>query len=223
MGSIVMRARNILFVALVATMLPAFADNRIRIADEGKIGDAWSPVPATQLMPPYPDQYAKDPEEVCLVVGYLVNADGTTSDFSLLKSWASGSNSRSRKDFWTAFADLASRALAQWKYTPKDPATAKPVYTAATFVFGKPASAAETKTHCEVSDLTERLAELRYNGRAGRMMAKGIYSKLDIDPGVEERMRQRSVTWKEETDQGQAAHNTANERVAESNMGSNKN
>ncbi len=214
-----MRARTVLFTALIAVALPALAaQNRIRIADEGKIGDAWSLVPDTQLMPPYPAAYAKSPEEVCMVVGYLVNADGSTSDFSLLKSWASGSNSRSRKDFWAEFADLSSRALAQWRYAPKDAASAKPVYTAATFVFGTPGAATETKQHCEISDLGERLAELRYDGRAGRMMARGIYSQLDIDPGVEERMRQRSITWREERDQGQAAKSWKNERAAEANM-----
>ncbi len=213
-----MRARTLLILALVAAALPAFAADRIRIADEGRIGDEWTLVPATQLMPPYPDAYAKAPEQVCLVVGYLVNPDGTTSDFSLLKSWTSGSNSSSRKDFWSAFADLSSRALAQWRYAPKDPAAAKPVYTAATFVFGTPDAAAATKQHCEISNLTERLAELRYNGRAGRMMARGIYARLDIDPGVEERMRQRSVTWKEESDQGQAAKSWKNEKAIDAGM-----
>lgn len=214
-----MRARTLLFAALAAVAaLPAFAADKIRIADEGKIGDAWTLVPATQLMPPYPEAYAREPEQVCLVVGYLVNADGTTSDFSLLKSWTSGSNSSSRKDFWAAFADLSSRALAQWRYAPRDAASAKPVYTAATFVFGTPGAAQATKKQCEVSDLTERLAELRYVGRAGRMMARGIYRQLDIDPGVEERMRQRSVVWKEEAEGGQAARNAANERAAAANM-----
>lgn len=214
-----MRARTFLLAALVAAALPAIAaENRIPIADEGKLGDQWTLVPATQLMPPYPEAYASTPEEVCMVVGYLVNADGTTSDFSLLKSWASGDNSRSRKDFWAEFADLSSRALAQWRYAPREAASAKPVYTAATFVFGRPDAAMATKEHCEVADLATRLAELRYNGRAGRMMAGGIYSQLDIDPGVEERMRQRSVTWREERDQGQAANSWKSEQRAESQM-----
>jgi hypothetical protein len=215
-----MRSRTLILATLVAAAaLPAFAaDNRIPIVDEGKLGDQWTLVPGTQLMPPYPEAYAKSPEEVCMVVGYLMNADGTTSDFSLLKSWASGDNSRSRKEFWSEFADLSSRALAQWRYAPGNAASAKPVYTAATFVFGKRDAAIETKQHCEVADLGTRLAELRYNGRAGRMMARGIYSQLAIDPGVEERMRQRSVTWREERDQGQAANSWQNERAAEAKM-----
>jgi hypothetical protein len=211
-----MNARTLLLAALVAAALPAFAagDNKIRIADEGKIGDQWSMVAGSQLMPPYPPAYAANPEEVCLVIGYLVNADGSTSDFSLLKSWTSGSNSRGRKQFWADFADLSSRALAQWRYTPKD-ASSKPVYTAATFVCGTPAATAATKQHCEISDLTARLVELRYDGRAGRIMSRGIYSELAIDPGVEERLRQLTLLQREQDAKSQSARNTANERAAE--------
>lgn len=214
-----MRARTLIFAATIAVALPAAAaTDGIRIADEGKIGDQWSLVPGTQLMPPYPQEYAKTPEEVCLVVGYLVNADGTTSDFSLLKSWTSGANSRSRKDFWAEFADLSSRALAQWKYAPKDAASAKPVYTAATFVFGTPGNIAATKEHCEITDLTMRLVELRYNSRAGRMMSHGIYSRLAIDPGVEERLRQLTMVNRESDEKGRAAASVSNERAAEALM-----
>ena len=207
-----MRVRTMIIAALAAAALPAMAADRIRIADEGKIGAEWSLVPATQLMPPYPEAYAKDAEEVCLVVGYLVNADGTTSDFSLLKSWTSGSNSRARKDFWAEFADMSSRALAQWRYAPKD-ASAKPVYTAATFVFGTPDNAADTKTHCEVSDLTTRLVELRYDPRSSRLMKRGIYSRLAIDPGVEERLRLQTIAQREIDDRAQAAANVRNEKA----------
>jgi hypothetical protein len=207
-----MRIRTLLIAALAAAALPAMAADSIRIADEGKIGDEWSLVPATQLMPPYPEAYATEPEEVCLVVGYLVNADGTTSDFSLLKSWTSGSNSRSRKDFWTEFADLSSRALAQWRYAPKT-AASKPVYTAATFVFGAPANAADTKTHCEVSDLTTRMVELRYDPRSSRLMKRGIYSRLAIDPGVEERARLQMIAQREVDDRAQEKANVRNEKA----------
>lgn len=182
-----MKTRTLILAAMIAVALPALAADKIKISDEGKL-DQWSLVPGSQLMPPYPEAYASKPEEVCLVVGYLVNADGRTSDFALLKSWTSGSNSRTRNKFWADFADLASRALSQWQYTPKG-ASAAPVYTAATFVFGSPQAAAATKKNCDISDLTKRLVELRYDSRANRQMAGGIFSRLDIDPSLERRYR----------------------------------
>lgn len=191
-----MNARIFLLAALVAAALPAVAAEKIRIADEGRIGGQWTLVPGTQLMPPYPEAYAREPEEVCLVVGYLVNADGTTSDYSLLKSWTSGSNARGRNKFWAEFADLSSRALSQWRYAPAS-AASKPVYTAATFVFGKPEASAATRSHCELASLTERVVELRYDARASRQMAGGVFSRLEIDPFIEEQLKQKYRASKE--------------------------
>lgn len=199
-----MKTRTLILAAMIAVALPALAADRIKIADEGKL-DQWSLVAGTQLMPPYPEAYAGNPEEVCMVVGYLVNADGTTSDFSLLKSWTSGSNSRTRNKFWADFADLASRALAQWRYAPKAGASAAPVYTAATFVFGTPQAAAATKANCAISDLTKRLVELRYDSRANRRMAGGIFPRLDIDPALEKRLRMESAQHREGVDREQNA------------------
>jgi hypothetical protein len=199
-----MSIRALFMVALAAVALPAVASDKIRIVDEGKLGTQWSLVPGTQLMPPYPDAYAQDPEEVCMVVGYMIGQDGHTSDFSLLKSWTSGSNSRARSKFWAEFGDLAARAIAQWRYAPASGAGV-PVYTATTFVFGSPGSVADTRSHCEVADLTRRMVELRYDGRAGRMMSRGIFSRLDIDPEVQERMRQDILAVREMAERGQMA------------------
>jgi hypothetical protein len=209
-----MKFRMLILAAMAAAALPAMAADRIQIVNQGAIDARWTIVPGTQLMPPYPDAYAKDAEEVCMVVGYLVNADGTTSDFSLLKSWASGGDSRSRAKFWADFADLSSRALAQWRYTPKDPASAKPVYTATTFVFGNQTNALATQEHCAVPDVAQRLVELRYDSRAGRMMARGIYGQLDIDPKLEERYRLHSVADRERINEERTARSIQNERSA---------
>jgi hypothetical protein len=209
-----MKFRMLILAAIAAAAMPAMAADRIPVVNQGDIGARWTIVPGTQLMPPYPDAYAKDAEEVCMVVGYLVNADGTTSDFSLLKSWASGGDSRSRAKFWADFADLSSRALSQWHYTPKDPASAKPTYTATTFVFGNQANALATQEHCAVPDLAQRLVELRYDSRAGRMMARGIYGQLDIDPKLEERFRQQTIANRERESEERAARSHRSEQLA---------
>ncbi|MGN6113315.1 MAG: hypothetical protein ACTHOC_10000 [Luteimonas sp.] len=191
--------RLLLFAAMAALAFPAAAADRIPVAGEGTLGARWSAVPGTLFAPAYPEAYAAGNEQVCVVIGYLLNADGHTSDFSLLKSWSSGSNARSRTDFWEAFAGDASRALSLWEFKARPGATPQPVYTAATFVFG-PGNPAETKAHCAIPDLAQRLAELRYDSRAGRLMAGGIFSRLDIDPAVEMRRQRRATTQRENLD-----------------------
>jgi hypothetical protein len=220
----VMRIQYLVPAALAAVMFSgaaAAAANKIAVADESKLAEHWSLVPGTQLMPPYPEAYAKDPEQVCMVVGYLVNPDGHTSDFALLKSWTSGSNSRSRNEFWAEFADLASRAVAQWRYAPKDAGSKAPVYTAATFVFGDPKAALDTQSHCAVPDLGARIVELRYDPRAHRMMSRGIFSRLDIDPMTEERIRQTMLAAREAGDEkGMAAADAIRDAPAPSSSDS---
>ncbi|MFT4257161.1 MAG: hypothetical protein QM599_09435 [Pseudoxanthomonas sp.] len=203
-----MRVRNLLLAAMAATVLPVVAADRIPIANEGAIGGRWVPVPGTMFTPAYPDAYAKDPEQVCVAVGYLLNADGHTSDFSLLKSWSSGDSSKARMKFWQTFAGDASQALARWQFVPAaGVAEPKPVYTVATFVFG-PGDSTATQEHCAISDLAMRLVELRYNERAGRLMGRGIYAKLDIDPSLETRLRLQAMADREREERAQAARNT---------------
>ena len=201
--------RMLVVAILGALAFPALSADRIPIANEGTTADRWAPVPGTLYTPAYPDQYASEPEEVCLVVGYLINADGHTSDFALLKSWSSGSNSRGRTEFWETFAGAASQVMAYWQFAPKPGAQAAPVYTASTFVFGRPENSAATQARCAVSDLTQRLVELRYDGRAGRLMGRGIYGRLDIDPEVEERFRQQAVMAREEANRSMMANREA--------------
>jgi hypothetical protein len=192
--------RALMLAAMAALALPAAAADRIPIADEGAIGDRWIAEPGTMFAPAYPEAYAAEQEQVCVVIGYLLNADGHTSDFSLLKSWSSGSNSRSRVDFWKAFAVDSSRALSLWKFRPRPGvASPGPVYTAATFVFG-PGNQAETKAHCAIPDLTQRVVELRYDTRASRLMTGGIFSRLEIDPMIEENFKRRPVIQRENAD-----------------------
>ena len=200
-----------MLAAVAALALPVAAADRIPVVDEGAIGDRWNAVPGTLFAPAYPEAYAAGKEQVCVVIGYLLNADGHTSDFALLKSWSSGSNARSRTGFWEAFAGDASRALSMWKFAAKPGvASPRPVYTAATFVFG-PGSPGETKAHCAIPDLAERLAELRYDTRASRLMAGGIFSRLDIDPAIEQRLRQRQITQRENAARTERANNAVAE------------
>jgi hypothetical protein len=196
-----------LFAALAATAFQASAADRIPIVNEGSLGDHWTLVPATQQAPAYPEAFASKQDKVCVTVGYVIGTDGYTSDYALVKSWSSSNTSSRNTDYWGAFANAASQALAQRQYAPKAGADAKPVFTSTTFAFGGDEDA--TRAHCAISDLTTRMVELRYNDRAGRMMAGGIYARLDIDPNVEARTRHRNTKMREYEQESQMRVNEA--------------
>lgn len=197
-----MRTQTLLVATLVALGMSAAAvaasSNKIPIANEASPSLKWTPVAESIVKPDYPQAYASANPQVCLTVGYLINEDGHTSDFALLKSWSSAGNGRSSDQLWGAFAGSASQALAQWQFAPKEQGgAATPMYTATTFVFG-PGDSAATKARCAIADLTTRLLELRYDQRAGRLMQGGVFSRLDIDHDLAERFRQNANMMREQ-------------------------
>lgn len=165
----------------------AQTQDKIRVVNEGGISHAWTLPPGSKLaVPAYPVEYADNQAEVCVAIGYLLNADGNTSDFALLKSWSAREPRQKREAYWGAFARAASTALSQWRFIPKpDVAVPRQVYTVATFVFASP-NLRETSKRCAIPNLGQRLVELRHDNRARRRMsAVDVFDRLDLDPALE--------------------------------------
>ncbi|MEO5963781.1 MAG: hypothetical protein ABIP87_10170 [Thermomonas sp.] len=179
----------ILLIALSSH--PAQAQEKVRIANEGDIRNAWMLPPGSKLpVPGYPAGYSDDQAEVCVAVGYLINPDGHTSDFALLKSWSAQEPSQGGDRYWGEFARGASAALSQWRFIPKpEVGVPRPVYTVATFVFASP-NLLESSKRCAIPNLSQRIVELRQDSRASRRMsASGVFDRLDLDPTLEARYR----------------------------------
>lgn len=169
----------------MATALPAAADQRIGVANEGGIRGQWTLAPGARLaVPEYPQAFVKRGDTVCVGVGYLLNPDGSTSNFTLLKAWNSASGTEEPDaGYWSAFAEAAADALKQWRFTPRPEVThPKPVYTVATFVFGTKGAMASNRSHCAIPNLAGRLREL-LGGR--RVAGSEILERLDLGTGVD--------------------------------------
>ena len=174
----------------LAALSVAHAEDKIRIVNEGGIRDEWTLAPGTKLpVPAYPKAHEANQAEACVAIGYLLNADGTTSDFALLKAWSAAEPKRDVDGYWTEFARGASDALARWKFMPRpEVASPRPVYTVATFMFAA-SNQMELRKRCAIPNLAMRLAELRHDTRMSRKMAaQTIFTRLDIDPALESRL-----------------------------------
>ena len=176
-----MRARlaTLLMLALAA---PAAAVDPIAVVNEGGIKDRWMLAPGVPLVAPqFPMQFAGRHDTVCIGVGYLLNPDGTTSDFALLKGWTSAGDDEPQPGYWSAFAEAAGDALKQWRFKARpEVAQARPVYTVATFVFGGGAGgAAQYRAKCAVPNLVNRLRELKA-GRDRRTATGDVLDDLDL-------------------------------------------
>lgn len=176
----------VLMTALLASITASASGpaGKIRVVNEGGIRDAWMlPQGATLPVPAYPQMHARAQAEVCVAIGYLLNPDGTTSDFALLKGWSAAEPAKDRDAYWAAFAKDAANALAHWRFLPR-PGVRQPmpVYTVATFLFGSNAPATLRK-RCAINDAGLRLAELKRDGKARQRMAgQDIFDRLDIEP-----------------------------------------
>lgn len=137
------------------------------IANEGKIGDKWMLAEgATLATPQYPAHLAPRGDDTCLALGYLINADGTTSNFVVMQQWTSAGDKEPVEGYWKAFAEAGADALSQWRFKARpDVAVVRPTYTVATFSFNSgQADPVVLRGHCAISNLSTSIAE-RKSGR----------------------------------------------------------
>lgn len=162
-------ARSLLTLPLLALVLGgslAQAQDAVGIANEGGIRDKWMLADGVTLAAPgYPAGFAGRGDNVCVAVGYRIRPDGSTSDYTLLRSWSSSTGEKEPEaGFWDAFAQASAAALAQWKFKPRpEVASANPVDTVATMTFmGKTMDdPAALRSRCKIEDLRTVLLEAR--------------------------------------------------------------
>jgi hypothetical protein len=141
--------------ALALASIASASAERIDIVSEGATNKIWAP-PAQPLAPAYP-AIVKDNDQVCVGVGYMIEKDGSTSGFMILRSWsrAHGSGDDANPAI-EPFARNALAAVQQWKFSPLQAGKERKVYTATTFAFDREATgdAAELKHKCVVGNLS---------------------------------------------------------------------
>lgn len=162
----------------------AGAADRPSVISEGGASAFWSPAPGPKVMPGYPSTASDQSEDVCVSIGYLLNKDGSTSDFSLLKSYGANTpDSVKGRSKLTPYAQLAMAAVQRWKYVPAQAGDAeiKPLYTAASFAFSNnPAADKEQiRQRCVVSDLSAFITKAQ----------EEAYKRGDLNKGRMDRAR----------------------------------
>ena len=150
--------RSCAALALAFVTVAAAADEPPTILDEGETAALWRPVAETIAMPAYPGVVADKSEDVCVSVGYLLQADGSTSDFAVLDAWGSkAAKAKPTDPHFLPYSQNALAAVQRWRFQSIAGASAKvrPVYTSATFAFSTSGADMEgLKGRCRISDLS---------------------------------------------------------------------
>ncbi len=158
-------SRTLVAASLLAVLGSAAAADKATILSEGGAAQYWRPVPESIAMPAYPGIVADKSEDVCVGVGYMLNTDGSTSDFAVLNAWGSRTDGKTKATdpHFLPFAQNALAAVQRWKFssTSGPESRIKPIYTAATFAFTTNAGsdAATLRGHCTIADLPDFIAK----------------------------------------------------------------
>ena len=140
------------------------------IADEGTLGAQWQLAGDAPLATAaYPVHLAAGGDDACIALGYVVEADGRTSGFRVLRQWSSAGDPAGKgDDYWAAFAEAAAAAVAQWRFAPRPgvdaPRAAQTVATIA-FLASPGSDPGGVRGQCAIADLAAHLRALDDRGR----------------------------------------------------------
>ena len=171
------------------------AARAVRVVNEGGIRDAWTLAPGQKLAAPgYPAAYAQRGDNVCLAIGYRVQPNGKTSDFTTLHAWTSSAGGvEPEAGYFDAFGQAAVAALSEWQFAPK-PGVSKPqpVDTVATVTFMSQKSAIDSQTlraHCAVADLQSAIERAREKISDNKSMNHKALERRMVDQSRSDRIR----------------------------------
>jgi hypothetical protein len=139
----------------------------VAIISEGGTASLWRPAPGVPVvMPGYPESVTDKSEDVCVGIGYLLKADGSTSDVAILNSWGSNTpEGNAPEGHFNPYALYAAAAVLKWRFTPVGggQANIKPMYTAASFAFTTNAQTdpKPLRERCVIADLAGFVAKAR--------------------------------------------------------------
>lgn len=173
---------------MIAALLLGFAGaasaaQPYKLANEGEIRHDWAFADGVKLaVPGYPAAFTESGDNVCVALGYAINSDGTTSDFSVLKTWSSNivaDGVEPAKGYWDAFIQSGANSVARWKFKPRNPeAKPRPTYTVATISFTNKliSDVAAIRNECAIGDLTAFLQHQRESNFA----VSAVYQMMQI-------------------------------------------
>jgi len=145
------------FAALAAALIAAGAAGagRIDIVSEAQLGQSWRPDPNQKhFVAGYPEAAADKSRDVCVNLGYLIKADGSTSNFTEMKVWSSGAaDGTPSAEVAEAYVQLAAAVVSRWRFVPV--ARPRSIYTSASFAFdgSKSLGSAGILERCRIDDL----------------------------------------------------------------------
>jgi hypothetical protein len=121
---------------LASGLALAVGSHYVKVLPQAERDKVWAPSPDQPLvLAGYPDAAPLRDLDVCVTIGFLIDARGRTSKFVELKSWSSASGKdRPSEESIAPFTQIAAAALARREFAPVG-SKRSPVYTDESFSF----------------------------------------------------------------------------------------
>jgi len=164
----------------------ALAGARVAIVNESSLADKWAPDPTqTHYVAGYPSNAADKSADVCVTIGYEVGDNGSTSDFTELKSWTSAHpDGLLAAEEAAPYTQIAAAVVSRTRYVPVGKAHA--VYTSSTFAFdgSNPLGEDAIRAHCQIADLEDFVAQLKSQSKKkGDLDSEDLRRRLELEQG----------------------------------------
>lgn len=164
--------------------------DRIDIVSEAQADKLWTHDPAAPLfVAGYPQSAPDKTRDVCVSIGYLIDANGKTSTFTEMSSWSGASPDGAMKQSEAApYVQVAALVVANYRFIP----TGKPhpIYTASTFAFDGSRKLGEDaiRGQCRIADLPEHVARAKQRADSRGDLARARRESYDRDRSMVEPM-----------------------------------
>jgi len=177
--------RFVLAAVLFGALASAQGADTLRTVDEADIQRDWTPV--NLVKPVYPREAAGQARDVCINLGYLINKEGKTSDFIVVRSWSSDQpEAEYTMEALGPFAQSAAAAVALWRFEPAPKASInRAMFTSTAIAFpGNPgADTGALRGRCQVRDLrafvAQAQAEVGRRGDSERAKLETAYRRMN--------------------------------------------
>ena len=169
------------------------AGDGFAVLSEGQLNQYWVHSSTNVLVPELPAVHEQGSNQVCLAVGFSIDAKGRASGAKPLTRHSSTELSKQTSRYWRQFDKSGEKLVNSWRFTPAPTAPKpQPAYSVAYLVFANEGQTAAVNDACRITDLVAFIKQSqskKEGDRNMRGMADNQRQNADMQREAEAQLR----------------------------------
>lgn len=178
---------------LALSFAVAHAAEGFAVLGADQLGQYWVHAPQNEMLPRLPSVHEPGPDQVCLAMGFSIDAKGRATGAKPLTRYSSTELSKQTTRYWRQFDKSAVTLVNSWRFSPAPTAVKpQPAYTVAYLVFANEGQTRVLNDGCKIPDLVAfiKQAQSRKEGdRNMRGMADNQQQNVNMQREAEANLR----------------------------------